>query len=124
MRYVNEILDGRTIDEFITVSSRDQISELRASASIGMTKEKQIRDTDGDTPRRRKYIAFLSATIQECDKALRELNATEKKINRDFDALRDEYSLFKNATLAVVGNKVYSKILEIARNKNETNPHQ
>jgi hypothetical protein len=111
MRYVNDILFGTTLDEFTAKANKEQIIELRTSASVAIVEEKRIRDTGLDTKDRRKYIGFLSAVIQECDKKLSLFKLNKKQANKDFSLLLSEYGLFRKLTREAVGNSVYSQIL-------------
>lgn len=112
MRYVSEILSGATLDEFTATASKEQIIELRTSASVAIVEEKRIRDSGQDTKDRRKYIGFLSATIQECDKKLSLLKLNKKQANKDFCLLLREYELFRKLTRETVGSSTYSQILD------------
>ena len=109
MKHVNEILDGKKLDEFIYESDKEKILELRASASIAFGAEKRIRDSGGNTEQRRKYIGFLSAIIQEGDK---HLALTKKRHKRTSE---DDYKQFERLTKEIAGDAVYQKIIEAMR---------
>lgn len=115
MKHVNEILDGKKLDEFISESDKDKILELRASASIAFGAEKRIRDSGGNTERRRKYIGFLSAIIQECDKHLALAKKRHKRTSEECKALEDDYKQFERLTREIAGEAAYQKIIEAMR---------
>jgi hypothetical protein len=117
MRYVNDILDGKRLDEFTSTATKDQLIELRTSASIGIGIEKRARDSGQDTHERRKYIAFLSAAIQESDKALAALKKTSRDARKDFALLFNEYELFRKLTKSIAGNDIYSEIINKLENE-------
>ena len=115
MKHVNDILNGKKLDEFISESDKNKILELRASASIAFGSEKRIRDSGGDTEQRRKYIVFLSAVIQECDKHLSLTKNRQKRTNDEYRALEDDYKQFERLTREIAGETAYQKIIEAMR---------
>lgn len=111
MKSVNDILNGKKLNEHLQTASRAEVLELRYSASVCMGLEKQIRDSGHNTEKTRKYICFLSAVIQECDKSLALLKKVKAKQRADLAALAAEYDAFKKLTRSIAGNSMYSQIL-------------
>lgn len=113
MRYVNEILNGKKLDDFISSAGRKEILELRVSAAQAIVAEKMLRDDGDNSARRRRYIGFLSAVIQECDKSVARKKRERQVSASDFMMISDEYELFRAITKNVIGVADYEKILKI-----------
>jgi hypothetical protein len=108
---VNGILGGLRLDDFLKSATREQVLELRASASAGLTAEKKILSADG-LAKNQKYINFLSAVIQECDKTMAIAKKSKLKLNGDFLAVVSEYEKFRRITKSVAGDAAYSEIIK------------
>ena len=111
MKMVNDILGGLKLNDFLKSATRDQVLELRTSASVGLIAEKKMLNADG-LAKNQKYINFLSAAIQECDKTMAIAKKSKLKLNGDFLAAVSEYEKFRKITKRVAGDVAYSEIIK------------
>lgn len=111
MKMVNDILGHLKLNDYLSQATRDQVLELRTSASVGLIAEKKILNADFFA-KNQKYINFLSAVIQECDKTMAMAKKSKLKLNGDFLAVVNEYEKFRRITKSVAGDAVYSEIIK------------
>lgn len=111
MKMVNDILGHLKLNDYLSQATRDQVLELRTSASVGLSAEKKMLNADGFA-RNQKYINFLSAVIQECDKTMAMAKKSKLKLNGDFLAAVNEYEKFRRITKSVAGDAAYSEIIK------------
>lgn len=122
MRRVNEILAGKSLDDFLKDASKEQIMELRNSASFSVRFERDMQKIDRETERRSKFIGFLGAVIQECDRHLSMIKLKNKQRLDEIISIKDEYKRFKKLTLEIAGTSTYQMILsKLKVSQHETN---
>lgn len=109
---VRDILQEKTLSEYTSTATREQLIELRNVASVQIGKQRILNETAPNKESAQKYTNFLSAVIQECDTAIAKQKVGNKNKMAELIETAEKFKKFKRLVCNRVGQAAYQELLK------------